>query len=563
MVTRPHRSTTGWGPLVGFRMFLSRLSSAIVILAVSGAPTVAPPSLRINNEVVHLAAPVPRPGGARCVVELIPPHDFNGDAPLDIEYRPPPGCPGEWSKVVLESDFAVSKGNQYDRSADLQLGGVTLFLGTTMEPGKDYAPRWHVERDVTDYSTLLRKSMPGRITLRNHIDADHNGRISWRARLIFYRGRQPSTTPSLVMPVTGGLLRIDQDRKSITTRLILPRNMIRVALDLILQGQESEEFWFDCFPVHLADQRAFWLRTCPAPYRDVEIRIDEQLAGTMPVEPTVFTGGINPALWRRAPAIDALNLPVAHIDLTPFAGLLNDGKAHRITVGIPAAETYFRVSASLVATLDPRRRIVPGHILYNRLSPARVTSRTTPVLTSGNSAAAIVTSAEQSGSVSGHLVRDIGKVVTTVRYVMAARLENIQGIGKKSWSMTRTVSVVTRHGTKTRVAAERRVGTLVIDNIVRPARYGTKFGTEIAQHSDIRTSINGTTTWRDRQWIRSFAPTYSAFLENKNSPNYVYGRRYTFLSKQSTWIAAFFVHDDIARQSSDMTHRAFDTVWHR
>ena len=49
-------------------------------------------------------------------------------------YAPPVGCGTRWSKVVLEADFSVSAGRQFDRTAKLWLAGVNLYYGTTQEP---------------------------------------------------------------------------------------------------------------------------------------------------------------------------------------------------------------------------------------------------------------------------------------------------------------------------------------------------------------------------------------------------------------------------------------------
>lgn len=89
---------------------------------------------------------------------------------------------------MLEADFDTTTGHQFDRTADLTLGGATLFVGTTMEPDASYAPRWHVERDVTDFAALLTQPHTGMATLANYLDQDHTGRLFW--------GRGLSSTPA-------------------------------------------------------------------------------------------------------------------------------------------------------------------------------------------------------------------------------------------------------------------------------------------------------------------------------------------------------------------------------
>lgn len=327
--------------IMGRALFAAGLSASI------GAPAAGQTAPRpIGNAVVDLSPPLPRPSGPSCTVTLFDRRDFQGDEPLPLAYRPPADCPGPWRKVVLEADFDVTTGTQFDRSADLTLGGATLFLGTTMEPGDTYAPHWQVARDVTDYAALLRTPTDGRATLVNYLDKDHDAHVHWGARLVFYAGEAPRPD-GVVLPVTAGLARLDPQKPMVSRTIRFPRNLTRLAIDLFAIGQEREEFWYDCAPGNLAQRNIFGPPPCDAPYREVEVRIDGRLAGVRSVQPDIFTGGINPGLWRRVPALRALNLPPARVDLTPFAALLNDGQPHVIALAMPTAGTFFRVSGTL------------------------------------------------------------------------------------------------------------------------------------------------------------------------------------------------------------------------
>ena len=63
--------------------------------------------------------------------------------------------------VVRGWPLSAEARRQYDRTATLWLGGVNLYFGTTQEPSATVSPHWHVERDLTDYSALLRQSGQG------------------------------------------------------------------------------------------------------------------------------------------------------------------------------------------------------------------------------------------------------------------------------------------------------------------------------------------------------------------------------------------------------------------
>ena len=59
---------------------------------------------------------------------------FADFSPKPFTYTPPAACPGPWAKVVLEADFSVTAGRQFDRTAQIALGHVNIYFGTTAEP---------------------------------------------------------------------------------------------------------------------------------------------------------------------------------------------------------------------------------------------------------------------------------------------------------------------------------------------------------------------------------------------------------------------------------------------
>jgi hypothetical protein len=65
-----------------------------------------------------------------------------------------------------------------------------------------------------------------------------------------------------------------------------------------------------------------------SPFREVQLLIDGQLAGVSWPFPLLFTGGVDPGLWRPIVGIDAYELPTFEIDVTPWLPLLCDGKSH-------------------------------------------------------------------------------------------------------------------------------------------------------------------------------------------------------------------------------------------
>lgn len=482
-----------------------------------------PPIGPIGNRIVRLSPRVDRPSASACVVTLFDRREFRGDTPLALAYRPPAGCRGKWSKIVLEADFDVSTGTQFDRTADLTLGGVTLFVGTTMEPGKDYAPRWRVEQDVTRYADLFRRPAPGVASLANFLDGDHDGRLFWSARLIFYPAGPSDghVSPPRVLPVTGGMRRLDAAAPALSQTLRFPRNMTGVMLDVFAVGQAREEFWFDCKADVPGKQILPWQARCLGPYRDVEVRIDDVPAGVRSIGPIIFTGGITPALWRRVPALDAMNIPVGRIDLTPFAGRLNDGRPHVVTLAIPGVGEYFRIGATLLVTLDPGRTIVPGGVTRVDLKPARVVTTASGAPRVGNGRT-VETRASRTGAVTGYLETSRGRVETQVTYDAAATVTDVdrprQAIKLLDLRQTAVVKTIARATTSVRRSDEQ--DRMTVDFNVSPPRYGVEFGNEVTLASDRTETIDGATTGV-RRTLTSFAPASSPFLAVRETPNHV------------------------------------------
>jgi hypothetical protein len=74
---------------------------------------------------------------------------------------------GPWKKVILDIDFSENGGRQFDRTANLYVANANLYFGTTPEPLPALTNTWHIERDVTDYSSLFTIPQQGIMVLQN------------------------------------------------------------------------------------------------------------------------------------------------------------------------------------------------------------------------------------------------------------------------------------------------------------------------------------------------------------------------------------------------------------
>lgn len=338
-------------------------------MPVQAAEYVPPPIPAVGtNTVADVELRVPRPATKPCVVALFDTREFVGDEPARFDYAPPKECKGPWAKVVVEADYAVSAGRQYDRTANINIGGVNVYFGTTMEPRKDIAPEWHVERDITDYQTHLREKHNGAAWLVNYVDETYTGRITGRARLLFYPTSPESpaaVTAPFVTPISEAPARLDSETPRLATKITFPANLERLHLDLLAEPQGADEFWYACVDDRLAGDGK---ENCGGgAWREAEVWIDGQRAGTAPLYPWIYTGGINPYMWFPAPGIQTLNFEPTRLDLTPFVGLLTDSKPHEIAVTIQGLRRYFMVTGTLMGWQDKDAKRVTGGLIRNTL----------------------------------------------------------------------------------------------------------------------------------------------------------------------------------------------------
>jgi hypothetical protein len=336
-----------------------------------------PPTVGSTN--VAVADPlIPEPYTTPCTVTLYSNQEFADFNTKPFEYAPPADCPGPWQKVVLSADYSVTMGRQFDRTAEIWLGGAIVYFGTTQEPTSTIAPSWHIERDLTDYSALLAAPHGGHATLGNFVGTsggvDYTGVIHGTAKLLFYPLAptvfdQPPR-PDAVLPLaasadgsTADLSSSDQQLK--VTFTSLPRNIERAFLDVYAQSQAADEFWYTCVPDDVSDA----LQSCGGTaFRETQISIDGQPAGVAPVFPWIYTGGIDPFLWRPIPGVQTLAFDAYRVDLTPFAGVLDDGAAHAIALSVFNTQDHFSTAANLLLYLDHDATQVSGSVSANTLA---------------------------------------------------------------------------------------------------------------------------------------------------------------------------------------------------
>jgi hypothetical protein len=337
-----------------------------------------------------------RPQTKPCIVQLFSDYQFAffSETSQTFQFSPPPVCTGPWQKVVLEINFSENGGVQFDRTASVYVANTNIYFGTTPEPLASLTNRWHIERDITDYSALLTMPQQGTIVLQNcttdcppPYNTLLNGVFTVNADLKFYpvdeggqeQNDKTNHVPDVVLPLvqsngSGGVnlpAFLFSATDQFSTTFTLPTNIERIYMDVVSQSQSTDEQWYGCFPNDLSAINEVY--GCGnTDFRETEITIDGQPAGIAPVSPWVYTGFL-PDQWVPTPGAQTLDFVPYRVNLTPFAGLLNDGNPHTVSLSIFNDDSYFSEAASLLLFLDKGSSQVAGAVTKNTLTaPAPV-----------------------------------------------------------------------------------------------------------------------------------------------------------------------------------------------
>jgi len=443
---KPYSNSTGHPSenksISTFSLFTARffVAAIIIFVAVPGFGQIPAPGLVIGSANTATAdPPVPRPETTPCVVQLFSNIAFANFSPKLFSFAPPAACPAPWAKVVLEADFSIQAGRQFDRTANIWIGGTNVYFGTTSEPSATVARSWHVERDLTDYSALFTSPQSGRVDLGNLVNSTFTSTLFGTAELQFYPVGAKDDAPrtaDVVLPLSsssnGGSVFLNTFANPLSRTFTLPLNVERAFLDVVAQSQANDEFWYTCVPDDVASE----LQSCGSTaFRESEVSIDGQPAGVAPVYPWIYTGGIDPLLWRPIPGVQTLNFVPYRVDLSPFAGLLSNGQPHQISVNVFNADFGFSTTATLLLFLDHGSAQVTGEVTENTIGsgpgPSVVENLTN---TNGNITGSVTVTSSRSFRLKGFARTSHGRVETKVQ-------QEIQFSNRQDFNITNTVFV--------------------------------------------------------------------------------------------------------------------------
>ncbi|AKU17249.1 hypothetical protein VV02_17655 [Luteipulveratus mongoliensis] len=412
--------------------------------ATSGAADV-PPYFGSDHDNPRTAdRPIAKPNTKSCTSRIVD-HGFRDFNVYTSAFTPPAQCAGDWSKVVLTMHGAV-KGRQYDRLGWLKVGGVPVFKTSTPEPSAD-GIEWSVERDVTDYATLLRSPQEVQMSIGNVVDDTYTGVLDVTVDLTFYgtSARWPAAKGAeQVQPLadpTGGA-------GDTHGTLTIKPNTERLVADVYATGSGGgcEEFWYTAAPTKSPDD--YWCKTDQGPWRELQVYVDGRLAGIATPYPHIYTGGwSNPFLWYVLPAPRAFDIKPVQLDLTPFVASMTDGKAHQVSIKVDgAAGGGWDVPVAFRSWQDEHSTRVTGTV--------RAPQQTTPAVSNTTGQDGAYFTADLNGrhglTTTGTLNTSHGPVTTTVHREVAQKTHHYWADGEttdgQSTTMTDTGFVRTAAG---------------------------------------------------------------------------------------------------------------------
>mmetsp|Transcript_28976 Transcript_28976/g.93420 ORF Transcript_28976/g.93420 Transcript_28976/m.93420 type:complete len:595 (+) Transcript_28976:76-1860(+) len=277
----------------------------------------------------------------------------------EIDTSPCAGVSLEAVVAVIEFHGTINAGVQYDRFGALFIDDYEVMRVTTPEPNGERDIAWDATQDVTDYAKVLFTGGPrtARLAIPNVVNPTYTGVIRANVSVALYAAAAETTPAADGMvavappPFEKGGNPFDHVGISSVTNSTSAANrsgsasfdffVDRLFVDVQVSAHSNEEFWYTNLPGAQGGA-----------YRTLVVYVDDVLAGAAPAFPFIYSGGINPLLWRPIGGIASFALPANRFDLTPFAARVSDGKKARVTLAVVSEDdpdSVWYVDATVVA----------------------------------------------------------------------------------------------------------------------------------------------------------------------------------------------------------------------
>ncbi|CAO2205199.1 unnamed protein product [Urochloa humidicola] len=355
-----------------------------------------------------------------------------GRPPVTAPYAPPAclaasraGSGAALALAVLEWS-ADCRGRQFDRIFGVWLSGAEILRSCTAEP-RPNGILWTVSRDVTRYAALLAE--PGEIAvyLGNLVDKTYTGvyHANLTLHLYFHDTPAQQQAADLIVPISRSLPLNDGQWFAIqnatdvqSKKLAIPSNTYRAVLEVFVSFHSNDEFWYTNPPNDYIQANNLSNVPGNGAFREVVARVDGEVVGAVWPFTVIYTGGVNPLLWRPITGIGSFHLPTYDIDITPFLGKLLDGKEHDFGFGVTNALDVWYIDANLHLWLDHKSEKTTGSLLSYDAAGLDLNVNSEFSGLDGQ----FVTSASRHVSATGWVKSSFGEVTTT--FYQRFRYEN-------------------------------------------------------------------------------------------------------------------------------------------
>ncbi len=263
-------------------------------------------------------------------------------------------------EVTLRSSVPGEPAVQYDRPLWIWIDGVPALVGTTVQ-----RYNYTVIVDVTPfYNMLVGKVARISILLRNCVLPKYHltGVFYVTVKLLFYPGLKPPSLPSAIIPLWSNSSATPEAWRGLSIAVLtskrpvawqitsIPFGASRAVLILYLEGASYDEFWYYNMPT----DRFFYVES------------DGRIVAIAQPFPYMYTGSLNPLLWRPVASIRTYAFEPFVIDVSGLLPLLV-GK-HNVSIRLFRGLNYWFVFGA-IALFDQPKAIGYSLVSYSVSKP--------------------------------------------------------------------------------------------------------------------------------------------------------------------------------------------------
>ncbi|OLL26867.1 Peptide-N4-(N-acetyl-beta-glucosaminyl)asparagine amidase A [Neolecta irregularis DAH-3] len=242
-----------------------------------------------------------------------------------------PTCGTGFDSVYLNLTM-VAKGRQYDRLGWITVNGIEIWRTSTAEPSKTGIYTNFI-KDVSYYRELFRSDAAINFTVDNYISSVNPAILNFTLTAMFFTSQdvQPAESKPSFVPLFDVFT---SNNRSVSVSF--PRNLISAELSILASGNGDDEFWYTNAPDNYTDTFGTGSLQGGGSLREVRCYIDNKLVGSYIPDVVIFTGGVNPYMWKPIMGIESSDLYSHRISLDAWIPLLVDSRRHVVRLEIIA-----------------------------------------------------------------------------------------------------------------------------------------------------------------------------------------------------------------------------------